>query len=201
MHEPGKRRHAASYAEMAEPMPILRRTRVRALLVAGLIAVAGCTTEPDAPSPTAEPSSPVATSSPSAEPSASASAAPETSVLDLVVGDCFSTAVAELDRVSVVSCDTEHQYEVFALLELDGAPEAPFPGDQALLERADADCQPSFAAYVGTEYPDSAWFIAGLVPSEETWADGDRTIACALYEPDDFGDPMTVSASAEGSAR
>ena len=129
-----------------------------------------------------------------------ASSATETSVFDLEVGHCFSVESDELETVVVVDCQEPHEYEVFSVLDHEAGPDAAFPGDQALLEYADAACQPPFEAFVGHDYQTSIWFITALSPSEQTWADGDREIVCTLDQQDANAEPITVTGSAEGAA-
>jgi Septum formation len=179
------------------------RSLARACLVLALAAVAGCDAATEEPTPTpSEAPSIRASVEPSVEPSEAPSASAEqleTSVVDLEVGDCFSVERDELTSVLVVACDATHEYEVFAVLEHDAGPDAPYPGEPELVEHADAACQPSFEAFVGRDYQTSTWYITSLPPSESTWADGDREIVCTLNQLDDTQEPIAVTGSAEGS--
>ena len=162
--------------------------------------MAACQPASEEPSP----SVPAATTAPPAtsflEPTASAPSGPrQTSVFDLDAGDCFTIDTDEVLTVGLVECTGAHLYEVFALLDHPAGAREPFPGDQALLEFADTACQPPFEEYVGHDYQTSIWYISALRPSEETWADGDREIVCALNQQDDAGDPIVVTGSAQGA--
>lgn len=103
-------------------------------------------------------------------------------VFSLDVGDCFddpddaSEAVADLP---LVACDEPHDNEVYAVIEL---PDEAFPGDEAILERAETDCLGAFEPYVGTAYGDSTLFATWLVPTEASWSDGDREVVCVLFD-------------------
>lgn len=177
------------------------------VLIAGL-ALAGCQTATEDPTPTEAPSAPVASDGPS--PTISAAASPsvdtgsqegeETSVFDLEVGDCFSADADQLETVTVVGCEQSHEYEVFEVLDHEAGGDAAYPGDQEILEYADAACQPSFEPFVGHDYATSIWYITSLTPTTETWADADREIVCTLNQQDDDEEPISVTGSAEGSA-
>ena len=109
------------------------------------------------------------------------------SVLDLKVGDCIQlpntkTAVT----IDHTSCSEEHQGEVSAIVETspNGADDA-FPGDSELNLQAEEACVSSFTAYVGSDYVTSSLDVSWLVPTEQSWKDGDRHIACVVYAQGD----------------
>lgn len=166
-------------------------------LLAALLLVA-CESTDDV-SPTADS---VATASSSGAPSVAATAddgGGATSVFDLQVGDCFSADRDQLETVSVVPCEEEHEYEVFSVFDHEAGGEEEYPGDEELIGYADEACQPAFEEYVGSDYQTSIWFITSLTPSAETWAVGDREIVCTVNQQDEDEEPITVSGSAEGS--
>ncbi len=183
------------------------RSLARAGLLVAAIALAGCQAATEDPTPTDAPSSALSsepTASPSDAATASADTSPdageETSVFDLEAGDCFSTDSDQLESVNVVDCEEPHEQEVFALFDHTAGDGEPYPGDDELIEYADAECQPPFEDYVGHDYQTSIWYISSLTPSAETWADGDREIVCTLNQQDADTEPITVTGSAEGSA-
>ena len=151
--------------------------------------------------------SPSAAATPSA--SATAAASPtdaddddsaggeETSVFDLEVGDCFSATGDEVESVTVVDCDEPHIYEVFAVFDHEAGEDEPYPGDDALLEYADSECQPHFEDYVGADYETSIYWITSVTPSQETWDDDDREIVCTL-KLGEQGEETTGSAEGSG---
>lgn len=185
---------------------VIALAAVAALVIAGINLLGG---DSDASAPSAAASeSPAASASASAavasEPAASPTAAPsgeETSVFDLEAGDCFSVDSDQFDTVVVVDCEQPHEYEAFHVFDHEAGPDDPYPGDDALFEFADTECQPPFEEYVGHDYQTSIWFITSITPSEDTWADGDREIVCTLNQQDEDDEPITVTGSAEGSAR
>ncbi|MRG58847.1 hypothetical protein GE115_03020 [Agromyces sp. CFH 90414] len=156
------------------------------LAVAGLailVAASGCTAAPDtepapprassvAPVPSS-PAPPVASGAPTmAPPPAVEPYAPQ-------VGDCFDVRKAEPDlRESLVPCEAEHDDEVYAEFRL---PDGAFPGDEA----AHAGCTARFGAFIGVEFADSVLEITTYHPSATSWADGDRRVACAVWNPTD----------------
>jgi len=178
-------------------------------LIVAALALAGCQTASEDPTPTDAPSSAASIEpSPSASDASSASAeatpggdgeGEETSVFDLDVGDCFSADSDQLETVDVVDCEQTHEYETFALIDHEAGDDEPYPDEQELLEYADTICQPPFESFVEHDYQSSIWYITTLTPSEETWADGEREIVCTLNQQDDDQEPISVTGSAEGS--
>lgn len=105
------------------------------------------------------------------------------------VGDCINfvdaidqgedTLVSTLDRVD---CFEAHDAEVYALFDLaDGA----WPGADVAYFEGDTHCYEQFEAYVGIDYMDSYYFYEVYTPTPDSWATGDRTVACALVDPSD----------------
>ncbi len=133
------------------------------VVVAGLLALAGCTP--------GTPQSSVANS-----PSGSAA----TSSL-LRVGDCtgpVDLTGAAISGLTAIDCAQPHYYEVHASVPIDGDD---YPGAPVLGEQAKAACGPSFIDYVGVEPAYSKYSSAYLVPDAATWADpANRMITCLL---------------------
>lgn len=187
-------------------MTFRNRRSVPALGLIAILAVAGCTSTADpTPTPTeaasVEPST-AATASASALPTSSAQAGEgeEVSVFDLEIGDCFRADSDQVESVTVVACDEPHVYEAFGIVDHEAGADEPYPGDEAIVEYADTECQAGFEAFVGLDYQSSVWYITSVTPSEETWSQGDREIICTLNQQDDVGEPIEASGSAEGSA-
>jgi hypothetical protein len=164
----------------------------------------GCDNADSTASPTASPI-PVASepasvaASASAPASAAAGEGDETSVFDLATGDCFDASGDEVDTVTVIECDSAHMYEAFAIFDHEAGADAPYPGDDALLEYADSACQPYFEDYVGIAYADSEYWITSVTPSQQTWDDSDdREIVCALKLGEEA---QETTGSAEGTGR
>ena len=105
-----------------------------------------------------------------------------TSVTEIEVGDCFDDPEGELvSSLDLVDCSQPHDNEVFAEVVMGGGA---FPGTEALFEFGFDTCLLEFEAYVGEPYAESSLDYTFLSPSEESWADGDRTFVCFLYNSD-----------------
>jgi hypothetical protein len=120
----------------------------------------------------------------------------EGSVFSLEVGTCFDepTPVAgRIAEVPVVDCEQAHDHEVHALVTLE---DGEFPGPIEVVGHADEACVEHFEAYVGVDYAESVYLVSYYAPSAESWALGDRTITCFLY--DEFGASI---GSAAGTGR
>jgi hypothetical protein len=113
-------------------------------------------------------------------------------------GTCFGSVTGdEVRDLPIVDCATEHENEVYAVVQYPGAgagsdSDSPYPGEAALAEFATAQCQAQLASYVGRSYAQSSLEIAPLYPKEDGWNRvHDRSIVCALFARD--GDPLIGS--------
>jgi hypothetical protein len=105
-----------------------------------------------------------------------------TSVLDLEVGQCISSSVADdqVSTVPVVACTEPHSGEIYALPQL---PDGAFPGDEGVSTSAQTLCaDPEFQNFVGVPVTETSLGVEFLLPSSETWADGDREIVCIVKD-------------------
>jgi Septum formation/Domain of unknown function (DUF4352) len=103
-------------------------------------------------------------------------------VNDLRVGQCFNQPKQdEVVRVEDVPCSQPHDAEVFAIAPLRGQE---LPAEAELERLSDQVCTAGFRSYVGVAAHDSPLDFAWWAPTKEAWASGDRTIACALENPD-----------------
>lgn len=155
-------------------------TRVLAVLAIGAGALlgacdgdAGDVVSPESPSPSTVQEGPVAAT-------------------EIAVGDCLNGIVigaaerAEITSAEVVSCDRAHGLEVYATFELTAedfelADPAEYPGPVRVVREADQGCADRIEELA--EDPDVYGLIA-LWPSQESWAAGDRDVACAVFAPD-----------------
>ena len=114
------------------------------------------------------------------------------SAFDLEVGQCFDSSPDETEVSSVTSkpCDEAHDQEVFAVFDYPNPPED-FPGDDAVSDVAEDRCTNEFAAFVGRDYASSELEYYYLVPSDDTWSEGDREIVCTVIDPN--GEKLTGS--------
>jgi hypothetical protein len=114
----------------------------------------------------------------------------------LSVGDCFNPGSAlEVYSVPVIDCDELHEAELFGTVEID-AFGADFPGDDAMYEWVNAECEDRFFAYVGEAYAESRYWIEVFYPTEAGWGDGDRTGLCTVVLVDEDLDVRPALGSA-----
>lgn len=138
---------------------------------------------PSAPVPSTPPSP--ASASPTAPPAAPPGA-------DIVAGTCFDGSVESVEEIQPVDCAGPHGNEVYIVLDAPGDAAAPYPGEDQLLDSTAEICRgQAFSDYVGVDWADSRFFTSPVVPTERSWQQGDRTVACFLY---DLQGPWTGSA-------
>lgn len=98
---------------------------------------------------------------------------------DLETGQCLNEPDSEeVVNVEVVDCEEVHDLEVYHIADL---------VDQDFVEsEIDSDsfeiCLDRFDSFIGTAYLDSEFEIYYLIPSEDSWQDGDREVVCAVYD-------------------
>ncbi|MDC4232307.1 septum formation family protein [Actinomyces sp. B33] len=115
------------------------------------------------------------------------------SVLSLDVGDCLHLPESNsVVTVATTPCSDPHQAEVSTVVGLD---DGDFPGDAALNSRAETACVDGFQDYVASPYVSSALDVTWLVPTRESWAQGDRQIICLVRTMD----AETLTRSVKGS--
>jgi hypothetical protein len=169
--------------------------RSRVLLGGGLLALAlpGCSLEVDVDRTGGEPTET------SVSPTAAATAV---GAFRLEVGDCIAeTAIGaeeleQVETVDTIPCDQQHGGEIYAVFDLEDAPE--YPGDKTVGDLAFAGCEERFAEWVGIDYVDSRLEIYDYQPTEESWTTlDDREVACVVYDP---AGSLTGSARGLGAA-
>jgi hypothetical protein len=103
---------------------------------------------------------------------------------DVQVGDCIETTPAEgvtVKRMPKVSCDKPHQGEVYALLSVSGET---FPGQTTLRDQYQEKCVTALDTYSSKAAADSAYQIFVLYPTQQTWDQRDRRVACLTITDD-----------------
>jgi hypothetical protein len=115
----------------------------------------------------------------------------------LDVGMCVN-GVAEGQVITTsldpVPCTTPHDNEVVGSAQHPDA--SAYPGQPALETFAATSCIPAFNAYVGGDFQASSLAMLPLVPTETTWARGDRAITCVVLSND--GTKLTSSVKGSG---
>ena len=102
--------------------------------------------------------------------------------VDLRVGDCFDLKdpSAEIEHVKAVPCKTEHDYELFYVGAM---AKGSHPTAHAFATYLMQNCNPAFGAYIGKAYKDSDLDYIWMIPTEDAWRSGDRTVQCAVNDP------------------
>lgn len=102
-------------------------------------------------------------------------------VLSLQVGECFDDPASFEEVVDVprVDCAEPHDNEVVGLHQLGGSE---YPGNDAVAGLADNACVSIFENYTGMSYLESSYEFGWLVPTDESWASGDREVICFAYD-------------------
>jgi Septum formation len=103
---------------------------------------------------------------------------------ELRVGDCYDLkdpTAEELEQVTARPCAEEHEYE---MIFVGSAPEGTYPDEDAFVAYVGDECIPAFNAFVGTDYYSSTLDIAWLEPTSASWVTGDRSVQCAVYDPE-----------------
>ncbi len=98
---------------------------------------------------------------------------------ELETGQCLNEPdTEEVIDVEIVDCSEPHDLEIYTTGEL---PDQTF--DPAVIDSASFEiCLEAFDGFVGSPYADSELDIYYLIPSEESWSDGDREVVCAVYD-------------------
>ncbi|PKQ27137.1 MAG: hypothetical protein CVT64_01430 [Actinobacteria bacterium HGW-Actinobacteria-4] len=99
------------------------------------------------------------------------------------VGDCLQSSDLEssVAQFSVVECDTSHDAEVFALVDL--AHSGEFDAT-TIIDESNAACLARFESYVGIDYNESVLLIRPVHPTQITWDAGDRQTVCVVTSPE-----------------
>lgn len=117
-------------------------------------------------------------------------------------GQCAAEDVFEArtyEERSAVPCEGRHAIEQYASVEPpavsgSGGTSGAFVADD-LASFADSACYLAFASFVGVGYEESNFDYTAVVPSEQAWRDGMRTVHCVLYEYEGGTSTGTASGS------
>lgn len=104
---------------------------------------------------------------------------------DLAVGDCLEDEADVNDAaVAAIDCDDEHRLELIGKFDVDDEDE--YPGEEALRTQGDERCQGDlYEEHVGSPLAEGGdVVVTAVLPSEDSWGDGDRTILCFAHAPD-----------------
>jgi len=84
----------------------------------------------------------------------------------------------EVTRVPTVSCTQPHDNEVYHLARYSG----PSYDENRIDDFAAGVCYSAFEPYVGRSYETSTLEIGWLIPTADSWSQGDREVTCVLYD-------------------
>lgn len=116
----------------------------------------------------------------------------------LRLGDCLTLPdvwdevgdgeVFDIYEVQGVPCTELHDAEVVGLTTLN---DSSFPGTDELFDRMTSFCVSEYESYTGASFAETPHDIAPIVPTSESWTDGDRTVQCLAYNTS--GEPLGAS--------
>ncbi|MBQ0928747.1 septum formation family protein [Saccharopolyspora endophytica] len=124
--------------------------------------------------------------------------APEV-VFETRAGECLNWTEPDAADIRKVTCAEPHLFEVTGPYDLkEFGPTAPFPSTQQWQDVKQQRCIEVSDQYLGGKFDKEGRFTVGaFTPSQEGWADGDRTLHCGLQQPGPSGKlfPITGEAS------
>ena len=102
---------------------------------------------------------------------------------DVKVGDCFddSNSFEEISSLPGVPCSEPHDNEAYAVIDLTIDS---YPAGDGMGDLASDMCLEKFESFVGRDYETSELDIFTMYPTEESWAQNDREVVCAVYSMD-----------------
>ena len=109
-------------------------------------------------------------------------------VFGLRPGECINSAGNGLN-VTVLSCATPHDAEVFATFSL---PEGAWPGASAVQQDAGNGCVSRLGGYLNPQLATAALSQEYVYPNQAAWQAGERTVVCEV---------RSVSGQLTGSVR
>jgi hypothetical protein len=97
-------------------------------------------------------------------------------VFSLRPGDCLNSSHNGLS-VTVLSCATPHQAEVFARFSLAGSG---WPGGSAIQQQAENGCAERMAGYLNPQLINAGLTEQYVYPDHKAWQAGVRTVVCEV---------------------
>jgi len=97
-------------------------------------------------------------------------------VFSLRPGDCLNSSRNGLS-VTVLSCTTPHQAEVFATFGLTGSG---WPGGAAIQQQASNGCAERMAGYLNPQLINAGLTEEYVYPDQKAWQAGVRTVVCEV---------------------
>jgi Septum formation len=97
-------------------------------------------------------------------------------VFKLRPGDCINSAPNGL-VVTVLSCGTSHEAEVFATYAL---PKSSWPGNTTVEQDAGDGCASRLGAYLNPDLANAGFAQEFVYPNQTAWQAGERTVVCEV---------------------
>jgi hypothetical protein len=116
---------------------------------------------------------------------------PVPGVFSLRAGDCLNSSQNGLS-VTILSCATPHEAEVFATFSLTGSS---WPGDAAAQQQASSGCANRIAGYLNPQLLNAGLTQQYVYPNQDAWQAGVRTVVCEVSSP---SGPLSGSVRSSG---
>jgi hypothetical protein len=97
-------------------------------------------------------------------------------VFSLRAGECINSSQNGLS-VTILSCATSHEAEVFATFSLTGSS---WPGEAAAQQQAGSGCADRIAGYLNPELLNAGLTQQYVYPDQGAWQAGVRTVVCEV---------------------
>jgi hypothetical protein len=97
-------------------------------------------------------------------------------VFSLRAGDCLNSSPNGLS-VTILSCATPHEAEVFATFSLTGSS---WPGEAAAQQQASSGCANRIAGYLNPQLLNAGLTQQYVYPNQDAWRAGVRTVVCEV---------------------
>ncbi len=117
-----------------------------------------------------------------------------TSIFSFADGDCVAAEVGSagepVSSLQRIDCSVPHQYEIFHISQFQ--PLTAEYNRDAINDFASRECAAAFEQTVGIAFEDSRFTFILLNPTEESWAEQDRSTLCLGFDPEGLLDiPLT----------
>ena len=100
-------------------------------------------------------------------------------VFSLRAGDCINSSPNGLS-VTILSCATPHEAEVFATFSLTGSS---WPGEAAVQQQANSGCASRIASYLNPQLLTAGLIQQYVYPNQDAWQANVRTVVCEVGSP------------------
>ncbi len=101
-------------------------------------------------------------------------------VFKLRAGDCVNSGPNGL-AVTVLSCGTPHDAEVFATFALPAS--SSWPGDATAQQEASNGCASRLSGYLNPDLANAGLAQEFVYPNQAAWKGGERTVVCEVSSP------------------